>query len=158
MKTPRYTRKGIRSSGIEAPRRLSGSRRLFVPEGHRETSPAFQGRGCDQKTISPEGTAETLRTSFWTLHLDQPSLRDSGCSVPIPSLEKAGLFSFVPSGHKSTSFQSALDHPLRSVQSISEMARHRGTTREGCSTIMLTKAAIGSRITHHASRFHDVRR
>jgi hypothetical protein len=38
----------------------------------------------------------------------QSSLRDLGLSASIPSLEKAGLFSFVPPGHKATDLRKAL--------------------------------------------------
>jgi hypothetical protein len=77
----------------------------FVPQGHRENSPAFQRWEHDQKAVSPEGTAEILHSSFCLQPSDQPSLRDLGLLASIPGLEKAGLFSFVPPGHKAASEQ-----------------------------------------------------
>jgi len=57
--------------------------RTIVPEGHRESSPAFQRREGRAKDLSPEGTAEreTVRAIY------QPSLRDLVWSDIRPSVE-----------------------------------------------------------------------
>jgi hypothetical protein len=81
---------------------------FFVPKGHHEGSPAFQRWERDEKAVSPEGTVETPYSSCCALRSDQPSLRDLGLSVSIPSLEEAGLFSVVPAGQNATNLRKAI--------------------------------------------------
>ena len=82
---------------------------FFVPKGQRENSPAFQRWEHDPRAVSPKGTAENLHASFCFQPSDQPSLlRDLGRLASIPSLEKAGLFSFVPPGHKAANLRKTL--------------------------------------------------
>jgi hypothetical protein len=66
----------------------------------------------------------------------QPSLRDWGLSVSIPSLEKAGLFSFVPTGHKAANFRKAYRPALfpaeigwREVTKLESDQRTRGLSK-----------------------------
>jgi len=62
--------------------------RTTVPEGQRESSPAFQRREGPRKNLSPEGTAERVRGRA----IFQPSLRDLfWCGLP-PSVETPGYF------------------------------------------------------------------
>jgi hypothetical protein len=68
----------------------------------------FQRWGHDPKTVSPEGTADLNAECKVKSAEFHPSLRDLGLSASIPSLEKAGLFSLVPSGHQAASFRKAL--------------------------------------------------
>jgi hypothetical protein len=84
---------------LDAFRGFGGARVFNVPKGHRENSPAFQRWGGVQKAVSPEETADL--NSEWEMKSAEfhPSLRDFGLSASIPSLEKAGLFSFVSPGH-----------------------------------------------------------
>jgi hypothetical protein len=97
---------------METPGRLTATpfgnslvpRVFFVPKGQGENRPTFQRREQDRKAVSPEGTAEILPFAFCRLSSDQPFLRDLALPVLIPSLEKAGLFSFVPPGHKAANF------------------------------------------------------
>ena len=81
---------------------------FFVPEGHRENSPAFQRWEHDPKAVSPEGTADLNAECKMKSAEFQSSLRDLRLSASIPSLEKAGLFSFVPPGHKTANLRKAL--------------------------------------------------
>src|SRR5947209_10966736 len=62
--------------------------RTTVPEGQRESSPAFQRREGRRMNLSPEGTAERVpgRAIF------QPSLRDLFWCGIHPSVETLGYF------------------------------------------------------------------
>src|SRR5437660_12703855 len=62
------------------------SRRMAVPEGLHENSPALKRRERCPEVSSPEGTAESC--SFGSLF--QPSLRDSFDGWPRPGVEMPG--------------------------------------------------------------------
>src|ERR1041385_7198671 len=62
--------------------------RTTVPEGQRESSPAFQRREERRKNLSPEGTAERVRGRA----IFQPSLRDFNSGGIHPSVETLGYF------------------------------------------------------------------
>jgi len=85
-------------------------RGFFVPKGQRKNSPVFQRWEHDQKVVSPAGTADPNAKCKVKNAEFRPSLRDSSRSASIPSLEKAGLLSFVPPGHKAPNYSSSTPH------------------------------------------------
>src|SRR5437660_5907847 len=105
----RWKRSGVMLGGASGanvrPFGNSGfSRRIAVPEGLHENSPAFQRRERWPEVSSPEGTSESR--SF--VSLCQPSLRDSFGGWPRPGVETPGYSHFVPPGQLSANFRKAL--------------------------------------------------
>jgi hypothetical protein len=68
--------------------------------------------------VSPEGTADLNAECKMKSAEFQLSLRDLGLSASLPSLEKAGLFSFVPPGHKAPNYSSPVPHLTINYQLI----------------------------------------